>query len=142
MDKSGGPSACWPWKASVDKNGYGYIRWDGRRAQKAHRVAWMISTGKSVPRGQCVLHTCDSPGCCNPKHLWLGTNKDNAQDKVVKGRQARGASNGAVQLTESEVFWIRRLVQGGVSRVSVAKKTGVSKSCVDKIVTRKTWKHL
>jgi len=142
VDTSGGPNACWPWKASVDKDGYGYVRWGGKRSQKAHRAAWMILTGEDVPNGQCVLHTCDNPSCCNPKHLWLGTNKANIADKVAKGRQAWGERNGAVLLTGPEVQEIRCLVRGGTSRVFVAKRMGVSKSCVDKIVTGQTWKRL
>lgn len=43
-----------------------------------------------------VLHSCDNPPCCNPAHLFLGTNADNTADRHAKGRDARGAAHGAV----------------------------------------------
>ena len=53
----------------------------------AHRLAWAAANGP-VPDGMCVLHSCDVRACINPKHLFLGTNKDNTQDMVTKGRHA------------------------------------------------------
>lgn len=59
------------------------------RMIKAHRAAWMAATGREIAAGMCVLHKCDNPRCCNPAHLWLGTNPENTRDKVEKGRQYR-----------------------------------------------------
>jgi hypothetical protein len=33
-----------------------------------------------------VLHTCDTRGCINIEHLFLGTAQDNTTDMVNKGR--------------------------------------------------------
>jgi hypothetical protein len=52
---------------------------------KAHRVAWTLANGP-IPAGMHVLHTCDNPPCCNPGHLWLGTQADNMADMARKGR--------------------------------------------------------
>jgi hypothetical protein len=51
----------------------------------AHRIAWMISHG-DIPEKMFVLHKCDNRLCCNPDHLFLGTQQDNMDDMVSKGR--------------------------------------------------------
>ena len=79
-------SGCWLWTWSVDGKGYGLIRHKGTLL-KAHRVSWKLHKGE-VPKGAHVLHKCDTPCCVNPGHLFLGTNQDNVDDKVRKGRQA------------------------------------------------------
>jgi len=79
-----GLGQCWVWKASCDSNGYGIIAIQ-RRMRKAHRVSWMISFGDAL-ENMCVCHRCDNPLCINPQHLFLGTLKDNAQDRESKGR--------------------------------------------------------
>jgi HNH endonuclease len=79
---------CWGWTGKPNGAGYGAMRVNGRTT-RAHRVSWVIHNG-SIPLGIHVLHRCDNPPCCNPDHLWLGTNADNMADKVRKNRQARG----------------------------------------------------
>lgn len=77
---------CWEWQGSRDKrSNYGRI---GIAMGKyfAHRVAWMIHTGKD-PIGWHVCHQCDNPCCVRPDHLFLGTDKTNLQDMARKGRQ-------------------------------------------------------
>ena len=81
VDKSGD---CWLWTASKTKEGYGYFRFDGAM-RKAHRMSWLLTNGE-IPEGMLVCHTCDNPSCVNPKHLWLGTNRDNMDDMNAKGR--------------------------------------------------------
>ena len=64
--------------------GYGRFNFNSKE-YSAHRVSWIIHNGK-IPADMCILHTCDNPPCVNPKHLWLGTLKENSQDMVRKGR--------------------------------------------------------
>lgn len=76
---------CWPWKGCTNAAGYGRMS-AGRKTQlKAHRVAWVIAHGQ-IPESICVLHRCDTPACCNPAHLFLGTKKDNTKDMLQKKR--------------------------------------------------------
>ena len=103
VDESTG---CWLWTAGKFRNGYGQFR-DGRNFH-SHRVSYELHVGP-IPEGICVLHKCDTPGCVNPKHLFLGTVDDNNKDKASKGRAARlkGSRNPRSKLTEDEVSVIR-----------------------------------
>lgn len=77
-------SGCWEWMRNNDKDGYGKVRHLGK-TQRVHRVAWMLWKGK-IPKGMCVLHSCDNPPCCNPDHLFIGTMLDNRLDCAAKER--------------------------------------------------------
>lgn len=76
---------CWEWFGGASADGYGRFTHKGRKLL-AHRVSWEVHSG-SIPRGMLVLHRCDNPPCVNPSHLFLGTHKDNAQDRERKGRR-------------------------------------------------------
>ena len=78
------PDGCWLWTGSVNNDGYGQIRHDGR-TQRVHRLAWEEVNGP-IPAGMAVCHSCDVPACCNPAHLFLGTQLDNVTDMRTKGR--------------------------------------------------------
>lgn len=84
VDKRG-PDECWPYLGSItSKHGYGCSAFHGR-VLGAHRVAWMLTKG-AIPDGLAVLHKCDNRICCNTAHHFLGTWKDNSDDKIKKGR--------------------------------------------------------
>ncbi len=77
-------NSCWIWTACVNSAGYGQFKIDGV-CVLAHRFAHELFIGP-IPKDMFVCHICDVPGCVNPKHLWLGTQKDNMQDSMEKGR--------------------------------------------------------
>ena len=91
-----GPKECWPWKASIFRSGYGCFALTSSKNIGAHCMAYRLTKG-SVPAGLDVLHSCDNRPCCNPNHLWPGTDLDNVRDCIAKGRaiKARGERNGA-----------------------------------------------
>jgi hypothetical protein len=83
-----GANECWPWRAAKNKQGRGMLKIAGTN-RSAPKVAWMLAHGKrSLPKLH-VCHSCDNPNCVNPKHLWLGTQKQNLEDARSKGRVLR-----------------------------------------------------
>ena len=80
-------ATCWVWIGAIDRGGYGKLHFAGK-LKKAHRLAYELSTGE-IAAGLLVLHRCDVRRCCNPAHLFLGTNVENIEDMIAKGR-ARG----------------------------------------------------
>lgn len=80
---------CWEWKGFRNHNGYGRLTFHGRQ-YLAHRIAWELTKGASIPKGMHVLHHCDNPPCVRPVHLWLGNDADNMRDRDAKGRGRAG----------------------------------------------------
>ena len=78
-------STCWFWTGSVRGNGYGSFLLDGVYVS-THRYSWELANKRRIPKGLCVCHSCDVPGCVNPEHLFLGTHADNMLDRKRKGR--------------------------------------------------------
>lgn len=132
-------TGCWLWQAGVDGCGYGQLRVNGPK-EKAHRAAYRIFKG-DIPPGMCVCHTCDTPACCNPDHLFLGTAKDNAVDRASKGRGGylKGTANGRAKLTDSDVVFIRSSCMTGAA---LGRMFGISKNMACRIKTGKAWTHL
>ena len=80
-----GANDCWPWKNSTRGSlGYGQFR-IGDSICDAHRIALELFKGP-LEKGRYILHDCDNPKCCNPRHLTAGTQKGNMDDMTDKGR--------------------------------------------------------
>jgi hypothetical protein len=136
-------SSCHEFMGGRNPEGYGNF-WDEGKCKKAHRFAWEAFFGP-IPEGVLVRHTCDNPPCCNPDHLVLGSDADNSQDKVDRGRMAptHGAYNPAAILTENlarEVIAYSRHTTWTLQ--AIADKFKISKSHVSNIKDGRTWRHL
>ena len=90
---------CWRWIAAIRKAGYGALKINGL-VRGAHRISWELHYGE-IPPGLYVMHTCDIRSCVNPKHLFVGTHKDNMADMMAKGRSPRGAREQKINRTTS-----------------------------------------
>ncbi len=136
---------CWHWTGSKTKLGYGQFGF--RQGAKvhvfyAHRVAYSLSVGE-IPEGLLVLHHCDNPSCCNPDHLFVGTDADNMRDRDSKRRQNKGETVVFAKLKEADVMEIRQLyARGGLTRKEIGDRFGIKPNNVSLITTRKIWKHL
>lgn len=87
--EKGAPDKCWHWTGDRTPGGYGtirHVRCGRRRHIAAHRLAWELANQLSLTAADVVLHTCDTPSCCNPAHLRRGTQSDNMRDMACKKR--------------------------------------------------------
>ena len=140
-----GPDECWPWTAAIKKqNGYGcFVTKEG--LYLAHRIAYRIHH-QDDPGVLLVCHHCDNPPCCNGAHLFKGTDKDNSDDRIAKGRSGIrpcGESHGRVKLTENDVLEIRKLWNKELrNSKSLSKQFGVTQSTIRAAASRKSWKCL
>lgn len=87
-------TGCWLWTASVNKQGYGFFKLNGKM-QRSHRVSWILRFGE-LADDICVLHKCDVTGCVNPYHLFLGSYSDNQIDAITKGRRIQPKGYGRI----------------------------------------------
>lgn len=140
---------CWIWQAGCSERGYGRYHIIDRDFA-AHRIAYVLHYKKD-PLEFGVLHSCDNPRCVNPKHLFLGTNNDNVQDKVKKGRQARPTNkwkgkerpeikkwnNPQNKLSESQWYEVKNIYEKGkLSYQKIADIYGISKRATMGIVKK------
>lgn len=134
-----GDNDCWDWVGRKDRDGYGQFQIQGK-IRFAHRVSYFISTGID-PEELCCLHHCDRPSCVNPGHLFLGSHKDNAADKVSKGRQLMWDKNPSAKISRDDVIRIREIYKsGGVLQRDLATQFRLSKSQISRIIRNEKWK--
>lgn len=148
---------CWEWAASR-RNNYGQAYFGGKRLV-AHRLIYEHLCGP-IPPGMFVCHRCDNPPCCNPAHLFLGTNMDNVRDAMSKGRlkrrqhgppdrrrhyaskARRGEGNGRAKLSEGDVIAIRQSHSSGELAASIAARFKITAVQVRQIARGLRWRHL
>ena len=146
---------CRFWIGGYVPAGYGVISVNGRQTY-THRAAWIDKYGQ-IPDGLQVLHMCDVPACINPEHLFLGSQSENIQDMLRKGRgnyknRARGErhhwhggghkgeNHPGSKLSQADVNAIRSsYASGATTQVELARRYGVGQSLVSLIVRRKSW---
>lgn len=130
----GEDNECWEWTGSCS-HGYGGFYAASRKIQ-AHRVSWVIHTRADIPKGTEVCHTCDNRPCVNPKHLFLGTRRDNVLDCLHKGRLSIGEKSGSAKLSDDDVDLIEflKLMVDGITYRTLADMFGVSEKHIGRII--------
>ena len=134
-------SGCLLWVGDCDKHGYGRIKVGGKR-YSTHRLAYMLAKGQ--PK-HFVCHTCDTPACINPNHLYDGTNAQNMRDRADRGRAnaAKGERHGSSVFTAEQIHQIRKMRADGKSLTHIAKAFGAKTHWhISLIVRRKLWKEI
>ncbi|MBX5089355.1 HNH endonuclease [Rhizobium lentis] len=136
-------SGCWLWLGGVSDKRYGKFRWSEGVTALAHRASWIVHKGE-IPTGLLVCHKCDNGFCVNPDHLFLGTAKDNSDDKLRKGRDthAFGESHGRSRLNDCHVKAILSGLDDGRTYQSLADEYGVARRTIRDIKTGRNWRHL
>jgi len=117
---------CWNFQRNP-RDKYGYFHFIGSQ-MRAHRFSWLFHRG-SIPVGMNVLHKCDNPRCVNPDHLFLGTQQDNMDDKIAKGRHRHGTCN---KLRGEVAEEVRRRYKAGETGRALAGEYGVSLTTIQR----------
>lgn len=118
---------CFEWQGKKTRHGYGRLTICGKETF-AHRAMIVAKTGSEIPKGLCVLHSCDNPSCINPDHLRIGTHKENSEDMVKRGRVYRpdpkawaGTNNPKSVLSEEDKKKMIDLMANGLSASEVSE---------------------
>ena len=135
-----GPDECWPWKACRNPDGYGAYCIHGEN-YSTNRVALFIVSGED-PAALLACHTCDNPPCCNPAHLFKGTEKDNAQDREHKGRSnpPLGSDHGAAKFSPEQIYEIVEMWNLGHTQRAIAAHFGAWQFSISLIIRGKAYK--
>lgn len=132
---------CWEWTGSLHSKGYGQLSSKrGRRPHHAHRLSYQMHKG-SIPADLLVCHHCDNRKCVNPDHLFLGTPKQNTDDRDRKDRVRHGDRHPFAKLTANRVKAIRRQAANGATRKALATRYGVSVAAIGHVLAGNTWKR-
>ena len=88
---------------------------------RAHRVAYELTFGP-IPEGLVICHICDRGECCNPMHMWAGTQQENMEDMIRKGR-----GNKWRKFTTEQVAELRRRYRNGERQYKLAAEFGINR---------------
>lgn len=130
---------CWNWQYAII-DGYGIFYLLGN-IYLSNRLTYYFEN-KIDPFQKLVLHKCNNRKCCNPLHLYLGDSFDNMQQRSLENRNNQdGELNPNAKLNKTNILAIIQESKN-ITRRSLAIKYGINKSTIDKILSKKIWKHL
>lgn len=121
-------SGCWEWMCGKISTGYGNIVIDGK-VFLTHRVSYAYFVGPLNDK-MLVCHKCDNPSCCNPDHLFLGSDLDNMADKVLKGRNPSGDRHPQAVINGATAIKIVEMLKAGMTGRAIASTFGIKEGIV------------
>jgi len=135
---------CWEWtRGTRGKMKYGTLCVNGKN-EGVHRLSAHVFQGFDLGSPMLICHSCDNPLCFNPDHLFVGTHKDNSDDKFKKGREHyfSGEDHPNAKYTVEQVREIRRLRAKGMTLPEISKRTGVKWNTVQAVCAGYHWKDV
>lgn len=129
---------CWLWDGPIGGNGYGVFR-SGGLVSNSHRVSYAAYV-QPPPATLYVRHECDTPACWKPSCLCIGTQQDNIDDAVRRGRVCHSEGR-AVKLTSHDAREIFTAYHAGVSISILCARYGLSTATVHGIACKKLWRR-
>lgn len=143
---------CWNWTAGINYYGYGHFGLSHSVVIRSNRMAYMLTKG-AISKDLNVLHTCNNTKCCNPNHLILGNQSENARYAVKCGRWNNyGENNGFSKLTTDQVREIHILyneerckypdIKKWHIQKDIAKRFGMDSSQINRIINGKYWPNI
>ena len=143
------PDKCWPASGGgYNKKGWHVAFKSGGVRLLAHR-AMSVHVNGPIPKGLFVLHKCDNPKCCNPNHLFLGTQSDNAKDMWAKRRGNPGSPIGrklgpapSRKLSVEQVSQITSLYKSGMTQREIGCAFSVSDVTISNVLRGLTYTEL
>lgn len=133
------PDCCIETPLRKGRDGYGRIniRYNGKRiSASVHRLAYSLFVAP-VRFGEVVMHTCDNPACCNPRHLVIGSAADNIADAASKERIRQGKTHPRAKLDHGKVTLVRG---SATAHRQLAQQFGVGESAIRQVRANRTWK--
>lgn len=138
LEKTSVNLECKLWKWSHGPKGYGTIR-IGKKTYSTHRYVLEKTIGRPISPGKFACHTCDTPSCCNPLHLYEGTPQQNSADMVLRKRSTGAERSPMRKKTCVEVAEIIHLSQS-TPVLQIATMYNISARTVRDYVSGRRWK--
>jgi len=137
-----GETCVW-WKGECNPKGYAQLKRDGKKITVGvllfHNIVADIGENygrdignKVVVRHKCI-HQFGHSLCVNPKHLELGSAKDNTSDAIHRDKTIERP------LSEEQVICIRERRESGETLQQIADDIGMSNPGVSRICTGKSY---
>jgi len=136
VNKLSGSDACWLWTGAKNENGYGWITVYENSKQRfyfVHKVSFEWEYGE-ISEGSIIRHKCDTPLCVRPSHLVVGTQQQNVQDMIDRGRHV-----GNRDIDEATVVKIRLLKAGGLTTEQLCEQFDLSSQHINAICRGVYW---
>lgn len=132
--------SCWEWIGQLNHAGYGMFR-KGNKLARAHRISFSMSN--QLSDSDIILHSCNNRKCVNPKHLRIGSQKENFHDSILAGTAPICENNGQSKLTKEEVSKIKEMyIPRKFGCVKISRFFNISRRQVSRILSGEAWRFV